>query len=200
MPAPFKHSPERDSQDDSDDDFISKSSQKRDADAIHRLAAALVELRPSDYAKAPLDPDMREHVDQARRVTAHIALKRQILFVAKQLRKRPEALAALTIHVDQPKAERQKQTARMHRIEQWRERLIDQGDAALSVYVDEHPTADRQELRSLVRSCERARAAERNDGSYHALYKLLASYDDARSKRESDDSAEQTAQPDVQDS
>jgi ribosome-associated protein len=184
----FKHHNDKngDMQDDnnSDDNFISKSELKRDAQEIHRLAEALVALKASDYSKAPLDEDMRAHLDLARRIDAQIAKKRQILYIAKQLRKRPEMLPELFLAVDKPKSEMKKETARMHRLERWRERLIDEGDEALGEYLTAHPAADRQALRSLIRAAAATRArakaaiandqpAPRNDGSFSALYKML---------------------------
>lgn len=183
-----------------DDNFVSKSEQKRDAQEIHRLAEALVALKASEYAKAPLDEDMRAHLDLARRIDAHIAKKRQILYIAKQLRKRTELLPELFLAVDKPKSEMKKETARMHRLERWRERLISEGDSALTALFEAYPRADRQELRSLVRAASAARVkadaaidagkpAPRNDGSYSALYKMLGSLEKAHATQ-SDDSTD----------
>jgi ribosome-associated protein len=176
----------------SDDDtqpFITKAALKREAQQVHRLAEALVDLKPSDYAKVPLDEDMRSHVDLARRIDAHIARKRQILFVAKQLRKRGD-LEYLFLAVDKPKSELKKETARMHRLERWRERLIDEGDDALHGYLNDYPDADRQALRSLIRAAQAQRARQktaiandapppRNDGSFSGLYQMLADVEKA---------------------
>ena len=190
-----------------DDNFVSKSELKRDAQEIHRLAEALVALKASEYAKAPLDEDMRAHLDLARRIDAHIAKKRQILYIAKQLRKRTELLPELFLAVDKPKSEMKKETARMHRLERWRERLINEGDSALSAYLELHPSADRQALRSLVRSATAARVkadaaveagkpAPRNDGSYSALYKMLGALekDSATALGTSDDDTSEADQ------
>jgi ribosome-associated protein len=166
-----------------DEELITKSELKRGAQEVLRLADALVEMKSTEYAKMPLDEDLRVHVDLARRIDAHIAKKRQIAFVAKQLRKRGE-LEALFAAVDKPKTELKKETARMHRLERWRERLIDEGDSALSSYLEQYPFADRQELRSLARAAAAHRARQqnaikndqppiRNDGSFSALYQML---------------------------
>lgn len=48
------------------------------------------------------------------------------------------------------------ETAPLHALERWRERLMAEGDAALQALFEAHPQADRQRLRLLVR---RARAA-----------------------------------------
>ena len=72
----------------------------------------------------------------------------------------------------------------MHRLERWRDRMLEQGDECLSEYLTENPHADRQARRSLIRSATAAKARSdeaaandrpipRNDGSYSALYKML---------------------------
>jgi ribosome-associated protein len=167
-----------------EESLLSKSSMKRDAEEVHRLAEALVEMKPTEYKKLDLDDDLRIHLDLARRIDAHIARKRQILFVAKQLRKRPDDLGGLFAAVDKPKSEQKRETARMHRLEQLRDELIADGDDALAKLLAQHPQADRQQLRTLVRQAATYKArqqqalddgkpAPHNDGSYSALYKAL---------------------------
>ena len=65
-----------------------------------------------------------------------------------------EALAAL-------EGKSAAETARLHRAERWRERLLTEGDEALAELLAAHPGADRQQLRTLVRKAleERARGA-----------------------------------------
>ncbi len=168
-----------------DDEYVSKGSQKREADEIQRLAQALCDLRASDYQKLLLDEDMRSYLDRARLVTANIARKREVLFVAKQLRKRKEALQALFIAIDKPKSEQKKETARMHRLERWRDELINDADHALNEYFKTYPLADRQELRSLVRAAVLGRSKTHNDGSFSALYKKLSENDAAHNRASS---------------
>jgi ribosome-associated protein len=190
------------------DDEITKSERKREANEVLRLAQAIVDLKHSEYQKAPIDEDLRVHTDLARRIDAHIAKKRQIAFVAKQLRKRDD-LETLFAAVDKPKTELKKETARMHRLERWREKLIDEGDSALSAYLALNPHADRQALRSLARAAATHRTRQqaaiandqpaiRNDGSFSALYQMLAELekshvgDQAEDEADGDVSAENT--------
>jgi ribosome-associated protein len=183
----------------SDEELITKSELKRGAQEVLRLADALVEMKATEYAKMPLDEDLRAHLDLARRIDAHIAKKRQIAFVAKQLRKRGE-LDALFAAVDKPRTELKKETARMHRLERWRERLIDEGDAALGSYLEQYPFADRQALRSLARAAAAHRVRQqtaiandqppiRNDGSFSALYQMLGDLEMQKLKPDPDPEA-----------
>lgn len=158
-------------------DYVSRSEQKRQSDEVLRLALALMEIRASEYTKLVLDDELKTALDLARKITSNIAKKRQMLFVAKQLRKRPALHEALFIAIDKPKSEQKKQTAKMHRTEHWRDRLLAEGDQALSEFIEKHLEVDRQALRSLVRAAKLNRdaviAGKHDNGSFNALYKFV---------------------------
>ena len=65
------------------------------------------------------------------------------------------------------------ETGAMHRAEAWRERLLDEGDAALSELLDAHPGADRQQLRQLVRSALDERRKDKPPRAYRELYRAI---------------------------
>jgi ribosome-associated protein len=67
---------------------------------------------------------------------------------------------------------RRQEAARHHRVERWRERLIDEGDEALGEFLDAFPAADRQQLRSLVRAAQRDRERCKPD-SARKLFRFL---------------------------
>ena len=61
----------------------------------------------------------------------------------------------------------------MHRAEAWRERLLEDGDAALSELLESHPDADRQQLRQLVRSALDERRKDKPPRAYRELYRAI---------------------------
>jgi len=61
----------------------------------------------------------------------------------------------------------------MHRVEQWRERLLDDGDAALAELLDEYPHADRQRMRQLVRNTLDERKRNKPPHAFRELYREL---------------------------
>jgi ribosome-associated protein len=63
-------------------------------------------------------------------------------------------------------------TARHHRLERWRERLIVEGDGALSEFLATHPLTDRQQLRTLIRAAQRDRERGRPDAQ-RKLFRFL---------------------------
>jgi ribosome-associated protein len=63
-------------------------------------------------------------------------------------------------------------TARHHRVERWRERLM-QDDGALGELAKEQPGLDMQRLRSLVRSARDELTAGRPPRSHRELFRFL---------------------------
>jgi len=152
----------------------SRSQQRRDALDILKLAETLAALSEAELARVPLEDELREEVRRTRAVTSHIARKRQTQFLAKQLRKLDEeAVEAIryALTIDREKAHRE--TAAMHRIETWRERLLAEGDDALAALLAACPDADRQHLRQLVRNALAERKANKPPHAYRELFRAL---------------------------
>jgi ribosome-associated protein len=160
----------------------SRSQLRRDALDILKLAETLAALSEAELARVPLDDDLREEVRRTRAVTSHIARKRQNQFLAKQMRKLDEeAVEAIryALSIDREKAHRE--TAAMHRIETWRERLLAEGDEALAELLVLHADADRQRLRQLVRNALAERKADKPPHAFRELFRELRQLFDASS-------------------
>src|SRR3546814_12951910 len=79
----------------------SRSQQRRDALDVLELAQRLVALPPAQLAKLPVPEDLHPHIADTRRITSHIARKRQMAFLAKQMRREDaEALDAIRDALD----------------------------------------------------------------------------------------------------
>lgn len=152
----------------------SRSQLRRDALDVLRLAETLAALSEAELSRVPLDDELREEVRRTRAVTSHIARKRQVQFLAKQMRKLDaEAVEAIryALATDREKAHRE--TAAMHRVETWRERLLAEGDDALSELLALHPAIDRQHLRTLVRNAQAERKANKPPHAFRELFRVL---------------------------
>ncbi len=110
----------------------SKSSRKRDAQAIDALARRLLALTGEQLAEVPLSDELRAAVIDTRKMTARSALRRQRLFLAGQLR---QANAAEIIRVCES-FDRQKLGAQklFHQAERWRDRLLAERAPALTEF------------------------------------------------------------------
>ncbi|MCB1560687.1 MAG: DUF615 domain-containing protein [Xanthomonadales bacterium] len=156
-----------------DDDTVSRSQQRRDALAVFDLADQLASLSNSQLNALPLTDELREAVEDTRRIKSHVARKRQTQFLAKLLRRDEDSVEALRRALEHDKADARRETAALHRIEQWRERLIDEGDDALGELVDLCPTADRQRLRSLVRQARTEKLKNRPPRAFREIFQEL---------------------------
>lgn len=154
----------------------SRTQQRRDALAVLALATQLVEMVPSKLAKLELPDDVRDEIANVRRISSHIARKRQLGFLAKLMRRHDEAtFDAVRAALGENREKQRQETAAMHRLESLRERLLgDDGDAALSELADRHPELDRQHLRSLVRQARiEKNTPNKPTRAYREIFQLL---------------------------
>lgn len=152
----------------------SRSQQRRDALDVLALAETLTGLSDGQLAKLPVPEDVLPHIRDAQRITSHIARKRQIAFLAKQMRREDdETLDAIRDAMDASSEGSKRQVALMHRAEAWRTRLIEGGDEALTAFIAETPNADAQNLRQLARNARSELAANKPPRAFRLLYKEI---------------------------
>ncbi len=152
----------------------SRSQQRREALGVLELAEKLASLTPTQLAKLPIPEELLPHLEQTRKITSHGARKRQLAFLAKQMRRQEdEILDAIRDALDEDGDAARREVALLHRAETWRDRLLDEGDAALAELLDEHPAADRQHLRQLVRSTLEERKRNKPPRAFRELFREL---------------------------
>jgi len=153
-----------------DEEKPSKTQRKRAMHELQALGRRLVELNSEQLAAVALPEDLREAVEQARRITRHEARRRQLQYIGRLMRSvDPEAIREKLKAWDGVSAG---ETARLHRIERWRERLIED-DGALGALAGAHPGIDTQRLRALVRNTREERNAGRPPRAYRELFRAL---------------------------
>jgi ribosome-associated protein len=152
----------------------SRSEQRRAALDVLALGEKLVALSEAQLAKLPIPEDLLPHIRDAKRITSHVAHKRQLAFLAKQMRREDdEALDAIRDALGAGGDAARRETAALHRVETWRERLMVDGDAALAELLTEHPAADRQHLRQLVRNAIDERNRNKPPHAFRELFREL---------------------------
>ena len=152
----------------------SRTQQRGEALEIRSLAEKLVALPAAQLARLPIPDDLMPHIVETQRITSHIAHKRQLQFLAKQMRREDdEVLEAIRDAMDEGGDASRRETALLHRAEQWRDRLLAGGDDALAALLDEFPTADRQKLRQLVRNAAEEKAKNKPPRAFRELFREL---------------------------
>jgi ribosome-associated protein len=147
----------------------SKSARKRESDDLQALGEQLIGLPQSELDALPLPEQLRDAVLLARRIKAHGGLYRQKQFIGKLMRKidaEPIRVAMNAKHEGERAA-----AIRFRRIEQWRDRLLKEGMAALdALQTETHAQLERKVIEELI---QRSREERDRKGAPHASRELF---------------------------
>lgn len=161
---------------DADSEYKSRSQIKREMEALQDLGETLVTLKAEQLAAIHLSDKLRDAIIAARAITERGARRRQLQYIGKLMRDvdaEPIRQALDTLNNRGRQA-----AAQFHRLERWRDRLLNEGDAALSEFIEEHPAADRQRIRQLLRNAQREIQADKPPAAARALFRYLREVSD----------------------
>lgn len=150
--------------------WVSKSEIKRDAEELKRLGAELVELGKNSLDKIPLDERLRNEIELAQRIKKE-GRRRQLQLIGKILRSID--VEPIRQALDKLKNRHNQQVALFHKLEAMRDRLIEQGDEAMSEVIALYPQADRQQLRSMIRNAQKEKAGNKPPKSSRQIFQYL---------------------------
>lgn len=148
----------------------SKSQLKRDHRALQDLAKHLSTLPAGELDRLELGGSTRDAIAETARIKDHRALPRHFKRIANLLER--EDTTAIGRLIEDRAALDRDAIARERQVEQWRERLIEGGDAELGQFIEAFPEVDRQALRALVRTACRDRGQGKPDGPRKLLRTL----------------------------
>ncbi|SUA89279.1 ribosome biogenesis factor YjgA [Pandoraea pulmonicola] len=155
------------------DEGPSKSQRKRESHALQDLGEELVNLAKDALARVPMPENLEQAVRDCRKITAHEGRRRQLQYVGKQMRTLHESeVEAIRRALDAIKGVSKAETAKLHSLERWRERLMAK-DEALTELLAQHPQADAQQLRTLIRNARREQAAQKPPKAFRELFQAL---------------------------
>ncbi len=149
----------------------SRSQLKREMTALQVIGVELVALGPEALRKAPLPPDLKQAVLEAKRTKKHEAKRRQLQFVGKLMREvELTEIKDFLLNYGNGKS---KADRAFHQIELWRERLTDGDDTLLEELIDRFPRADRKRFRQLTLAARRERAKGQPPKQFRTLFRYL---------------------------
>jgi ribosome-associated protein len=155
---------------DEPDELGSKTRRKKDMLALQDLGVELVGLNEQQLAAMQLPESLLDAVLEARRLSKHEAKRRQMQYIGRLMR--DIDAAPIRGRLEQWRGQGREYTAQLHAIERWREELL-AADPALARFLYEHPAADSQKLRALIRNARRELSAALPPKSYRELFRLL---------------------------
>ncbi|MAY42338.1 MULTISPECIES: ribosome biogenesis factor YjgA [unclassified Neptuniibacter] len=156
---------------DLDEGELSKSELKRQMHGLLELGVRLTKLNKDQLEKLQLDDRLHSAIEEFHRIKSHGAQKRHLQFVGKILR--TEDTEKIEHDLGTYEAGHQAHTQTFHKLEVWRDRLIAEGNSALQNYIEEHPTADVQHLRQLIRNSKKEQELGKPPASARKLFKYL---------------------------
>ena len=150
--------------------WVSKSEIKCDAEDLKQLGEKLVNLTKANLTKVPLDDSLKDAIGLAQRLQKE-ARRRQLQYIGKLLR----SIDAEPIREALEKIENKhnQQQAMLHKLEILRDELVAKGDVALTDLLNEHPSADRQQLRNLIRAAQKEKEQNKPSKAYREIYQIL---------------------------
>lgn len=155
-------------------EYISKSQMKREMLALQELGEKLVELNKDQLNQLTLPVELSSAITEAQTIKKHGARKRQLQFIGRLMR----SVDAEDIQQQYENVTRQsaQSISELHKIEKWREKLLADGDNALTEFIDQFPDADRQQLRTLIRSAIQERLNNKPPKFYRKIFQFIKSY------------------------
>lgn len=155
----------------------SKSQRKRDMHALQEMGEELVALPAARLDRVEMPEDLRIAIREAQRLTKHGAQRRQMQYIGRLMRETDPA--PIREALDAVKGACATESARQHRLERLRERLL-QDESVLTEIGAAHPGADLTRLRQLRRNALRERSEARPPRAYRELFRQLRELDNER--------------------
>lgn len=181
-PAPSFNTPLRRDAEEADtgesDDFRgpSKTQLKKESHELQALGEALVALPDNRIDGLQVSERLLSAVHEYKRTRSHEGRRRQMQYIGKLMRledTEPIREAVLAMQLG-----RAKDALALHEAERWRNELIAR-DEALTEWLQDHPQADAQQLRSLIRAARKDASAtpdQRSGRAFRELFQFIKSH------------------------
>lgn len=159
---------------DNDENYVSRTVQKRESEAVQDLGKQLLALSKSQLDKIELDEFLYDSIMLSKKIKVNTeAYRRHVQYIGKLMRTvDPEPIQAA---LDKVLNKTNNEAAQLQIFEKMRERLLSEGDDEIQALVQQHPQLDRQKLRQLVRSSTKELEKGPESKSARELFKYLRS-------------------------
>jgi len=154
-----------------DEELISKSQLKRESQALQDMGSQLVEMPEGQLNKFELPENLKDAIYEARRLKNREGKRRQLQYIGKLMRTADISFIQRTLDM----MDHQSQTYRQHfqQLENWRDRIINEGPTAIEALIEKYPQADRQQLRNLQRQASRELAEKKAPTAARKIFAYL---------------------------
>jgi len=148
-----------------------KTQIKKDIAVLFALSEEMSELSAAQLKTLELPEVINKAVVEVSGMPHKGARKRLLKFITGQLHKID--VEPILEKLSRIKNQSAHAVREHHVVERWRDRLIAEGNDALTALLDEQPHADRQQLRQLLRNAQKEAEAGKPPKSSRLLYRYL---------------------------
>ena len=171
----------------------SKTRRKKDSHDLQDLGEALVAMPDGRLVDLPMDESLLDAIRQYRVTRTHDGKRRQMQYIGKLMRRNdPEPLREAVASMQLGHA---KDALALHDAERWRAELV-ASDDALTTWMADHPQADVQQLRSLIRAARKDASVapeQRSGRAFRDLFKFIRQQGTAAEPADADDIDDESA-------
>lgn len=154
-----------------DEEVISKTAVKKEMLALQQMGEDIANLSDSELKKIPLDEKLEEAILLARRLPHREGRRRQLQFVGKLMRSADSE--AIKVALDKLRDNSRAHTKILHDCENWRDRLIADGDKALGDFTARYPDTDRHYLRQIIRAAQKEQSQQKAPASARKIFQYV---------------------------
>ncbi len=152
-------------------EVISKSQIKREMNELQSLGKKLVTLNKDQLSKVPMEPILRGAITECQRLKKGEAIRRQLQYIGRLMRLADAD--AIGEALERFEAGKQAHDAHFHKLERWRDRLLNGTPEDLTDFVADYAHADIQHLRQLVRNAQKEASQQKPPANARKLFKYL---------------------------
>ncbi len=148
----------------------SKTKVKQQMHDLQNIGEQLVELSSARLQELSLPERLFDAVREMKRINKFGAQRRQMQYIGRLMREVDTAPIMAKLEVWSGKSNQH--IAWLHQIERWRDRLLED-ETALTEFLADHPSADAQRLRSLIRNAAKEKELLKPPKSYREIFQIL---------------------------
>jgi ribosome-associated protein len=155
------------------DEGPSKSELKRQMTERQKLAELLAALSSDALKTIPLDEAIKKAVAETNNIKSFEAIRRHKQYLGKLMRALDdEELEAIQRRLDAIQGVSKAETAKLHFLEGYRDRLI-ANDGAFTKMIEQYPDMDIQNMRTLIRNARKEKEQNKPPKAYREIFRVL---------------------------
>jgi ribosome-associated protein len=155
----------------------SKSELKRLMTQRQKLAEVLAALSSDALKTIPMDEAIKSAIAETNKIKSFEAIRRHKQYLGKLMRfLDDEELATIQKRLDAIQGVSKAETAKLHHLESFRDRLI-ANDEAFTKMIEQYPDMDIQNMRTLIRNARKEKETNKPPKAYREIFRVLKDMD-----------------------